>query len=97
MGTQRSSARLIYVAGKARMPISESFSLFGKVGVASNTFSLESNLQASSRYTFIRPMAGVGVDYNFTRNIAAVLEFNYDGASKTYTQRKMELGLKYSF
>lgn len=93
----RLSSRLIYVAGKASMPISESFSLFAKLGVAANTVSSESNLQASSRYTFIRPMAGFGVSYNLTKNIAGVLEYNYYGASKNFRQQKVELGLKYSF
>ena len=91
------SSKLLYVAGKASIPLGESLSLFGKVGLASNKFSREVNSQPAGSISFVRPMFGAGVGYNFTENIAAVVEFNRYGSAQGNTQQKAELGLKYAF
>jgi len=54
-------------------------------------------LQPAGSNSFVRPMSGVGASYNFTKNIAAVVEFNHYGTGQGNTQRKAELGLKYAF
>lgn len=97
--TDRASAssRLVYAAGRARMPLGESLSLVGKLGVAANRISTEFNTQKSGSYSFVRPMVGIGADYAFTSHVSGVLEFNYYGRSAGYTQQKLELGLKYGF
>ena len=91
------SSKLLYLAGKASMPLGESFALFGKVGVAANKFSSVVNSQPAGNISFIWPMFGVGASYNFTRNVAAIVEFNHYGTGQGKTQRKAELGLKYAF
>jgi opacity protein-like surface antigen len=85
------------MAGKATMPVNDSISLFGKLGLAENMFSIDSGIQASGRTSFVSPMLGFGTNYNITKNIAAALEFNYYGAQNRYKQQKLELGLKYGF
>jgi OOP family OmpA-OmpF porin len=95
--TFNTSSKLLYVAGKATMPVSESFDLFGKFGLAANKFSTERNAQPSTSKSFVRPMLGFGMDYRITMHISGVLEYNYYGASDNSTQQKVELGLKYSF
>ena len=91
------STKLLNVAGKASMPLGESFALFGKVGVAANEFTSVVNSQPAGSFSFVRPMFGVGASYNFTKNIAAVVEFNRYGSAHGNTQRKAELGVKYAF
>lgn len=91
------SSKLMYVAGKASMPLGDSFTLFGKAGVAANKFSSELNSQPAGSSSFVRPMFGGGASYNFTKNIGAVVEFSYYGNKQGNTQRKAELGLKYAF
>lgn len=91
------SSRLLYAAGKAEVPLGESFSLFGKFGLAANRFTTRHNSQASESETFVRPMVGFGVDYNITKHITGVLEYNYYGKSGAMRQQKLELGLKYKF
>lgn len=96
-GAVNISSKLWYAAGKASMPLGESFKVFGKLGVAANKYSAESNLNVSGANSFVRPMIGFGADYRITNRIAAVLEFNRYGKSGNNTQQKLELGLKYSF
>lgn len=91
------SFKLLYVAGKASKPLGESFSLFGKFGLAANKFSTQHSSQASESNTFVRPMLGFGVDYKISEHISGVLEYNYYGKSGGLTQQKLELGLKYKF
>ena len=94
----RMASTLFYAAGTGRMPVSESFSLFGKLGLASNKFTIDPNFQASSSTSSVRQMLGFGADVKFTKHLSAVLEFNYYGtAGKTFKQQKLETGLKYAF
>lgn len=91
------TSKLLYVAGKASKPLGESFTLFGKFGLAANKYSTQYNQQPSRSESFVRPMLGFGVDYNVTKHISGVVEYNYYGATREFRQQKMELGLKYKF
>lgn len=91
------SSTVLYAAGRANMPLGESFNVFGKIGIAANRFSAESNFGASGVNSFVRPMFGFGVDYRITDRLAGVIEYHRYGKSGNSTQQKMELGLKYSF
>jgi OOP family OmpA-OmpF porin len=94
----RTSSKLIYLSGKAAMPLGDSFSLFGKLGVAANRFSTNGGEnRAASSDSWVRPMLGFGADYKLSRRVSAALEFDYYGANGKYTQQKLELGLKYAF
>lgn len=95
--TANLSSELLYVAGKANMPLGESFDLFGKFGLAANKYSMESSTQSPSSKSFVRPMMGFGAGYRITKQISGVLEYNYYGASGNFRAQKVELGLKYSF
>lgn len=95
----RITSSVVYLAGKAGLPVSDAFSLFGKIGLAANRFNTESSgLQAANNSSSVRPMLGFGANYDITKNIAAVLEFNYYGtAGQNFKQQKLELGLKFGF
>jgi OOP family OmpA-OmpF porin len=94
----RISSKMMYLAGKASMPLGERFSVFGKLGLASNKFTTEGTNITSSSTSTVRPMLGFGASASVTRNIAVVLEFNYYGkADKNYTQQKLEIGVQYGF
>jgi OOP family OmpA-OmpF porin len=94
----RTSSKLIYVSGKAAMALGDSFSLFGKLGVAANRFSTNGGEnRAASSDSLVKPMLGFGADYKLTKGVSAALEFDYYGANGKYTQQKLELGLKYAF
>ena len=91
------STKLVYVAGKASVPLGESFSVFGKVGIAANKFSTKQNSLPAGSQSFVRPMVGFGADYAITKRISGVLEYNFYGSSGNRKQQKMELGVKYAF
>lgn len=91
------SSTVWYAAGRANMPLGESFNVFGKIGIAANRYSAESNFGTSGVNSFVRPMFGFGIDYRITDRLAGVLEYNRYGKNGNSTQQKMELGLKYSF
>ncbi len=94
----RISSKLMYVAGKASMPVGESITAFAKLGIAHNKFSTEGTAIPSSSSSSLRPMLGFGASYSVTPHIAATLEFNYYGKSgNNFTQQKLELGLQYKF
>ncbi|WP_426197440.1 outer membrane beta-barrel protein [Massilia sp. DWR3-1-1] len=93
----RISASTWYAAGKASLPLGDSLNVFGKLGIAANRFSAESNRLVSGVNSFVRPMFGVGADYRITDRVAGVFEYNRYGKSGNFTQQKLELGLKYSF
>ena len=97
VATLNVSAKMAYVAGKASMPLGESFGLFGKFGLAVNRISETRNSQPAIKTSFVRPMLGFGFDYKITKHIAGVLEYNYYGSASGFQQQKVELGLKYAF
>lgn len=93
----RGTAQLLYGAGKYTVAVGDAFSVFGKVGVARNGFTIDYGAQSTTHASFVRPMAGVGASYSVTSRLAAVLEYDYYGAEDHFRQQKVELGLKYGF
>lgn len=96
----RMASKVFYVAGTARMPVSEAFSLFGKFGLAANKFTSDRDVfqGSSGSKSSVRPLLGFGIDYKVTQRLSAVLEYNYYGTvGNGSQQQKAELGLKYAF
>ncbi len=102
------NAHALYAAAVGTLPINESFSLFGKVGLSANytkakfttidTGTPPINRSESDSETKIKPMIGIGANFNFTKQIAATLEYQYFG--KVVEDLKVgawTLGLKYGF
>jgi OOP family OmpA-OmpF porin len=98
----RITSSVWYLAGKGSLALNQRFSVFGKLGIAGNRFNRsDSATAATSNFSSLRPMLGFGAEYNITKSVAAVLEYEYFGESssptQSYTQQKLELGLKYHF
>ncbi len=91
------ASKMLYVAGKASAPISTSFSLFGKFGLAANRVSTQFNAQPAGNNNFVRPMLGFGIEYKVTNRVSGVLEYDYYGSSRNFRQQKLELGVKVGF
>jgi OOP family OmpA-OmpF porin len=85
------------------MPVNESFSVFGKLGVASS--SSENNAVAGEQKTSrFAPTFGAGVEYKFTPVITGRLGVDVYGVSATISQIKqnsnatvVNAGVSYSF
>lgn len=102
----------LYAAAVGTLPLNESFSLFGKLGVAVNYSKTNSVttvpgptpgapaqvLRASDSETKAKPMIGVGAAYNFSKQIAVTAEYQYFGkVSGDVKIDSWTVGLKYGF
>ncbi len=104
VGTGSLKASQYSVAGTGTLPLSNNFSLFGKLGISSNHGKV-SSAGASSSGSKTSPMIGVGVAYNFTPQLSARFEyedfgkFSNDGGASGSSIRGNNFGisLKYAF
>ncbi len=98
----------VYAAAVGTLPLHENFSLFGKLGLSANytkakfssvdTATPANNVSGSDSETKVKPMVGIGAAFNFTKQIAATVEYQYFG--KVLDELKVDawtIGLKYGF
>jgi len=102
---QRSlKTQTVYAAVIGKLPITDSFSVFGKTGVATNysKLSFEGSSQEYSK-TITELLLGAGLSYQFTKELAATLDYTHYGTAKTadnaaeFKLDQVSLGLKYNF
>ena len=94
----------IYAAGIGKLPITEAFSIFGKAGAAFNYSNLSSE-GTSKEYskTITELLLGAGFSYQFTRELAAIIDYTYYGKGKVannsaeFKLDQVSFGLKYNF
>jgi OOP family OmpA-OmpF porin len=90
--------RTMYAAATARMPVTDDLAVFGKAGVAYSRSETSSSLTTSvAKASATRPMVGAGVDYKIGKNVSAVLEWNHYGKVGSFSQNKLEAGVKLAF
>ncbi len=103
-GGDRATAepRSYYLAGTATYPIDEAFSVFAKAGVTNNHTKLGATGVPTEKFTHTAAILGVGAAYNFTKNIAGVIE--YENFGKTVDEQggnlksdMVSIGLRYKF
>ena len=75
------------VSGIGNLPLSEEFSVFGKLGaftkLSTEKFSSTDGSDYQQQKTVsIVPMLGFGAEYHFTQNVSLRAEYEYFGASK---------------
>jgi OOP family OmpA-OmpF porin len=94
--------RSYYLAGTAAYPIDEAFSVFAKAGVTNNRTKVGASGIGSEKFTHTAAIFGVGAAYNFTKNIAGVIE--YENFGKTLDEQGgnlksdlISIGLRYKF
>ena len=99
--TARISSDVFSVAGRYTVDLDETFSVFGKAGLAVNRFRYRDSLGQSVRDRLVRPMWGLGVEARLSDSLSMPLEFESFGSGRTqlgeFHQRKLEIGLKLSF
>ena len=94
----------IYAAGIGKLPITEAFSIIGKAGAAFNYSNLSSE-GTSKEYskTITELLIGAGFSYQFTRELAAIIDYTYYGKGKVANNSaefkidQVSFGLKYNF
>jgi OOP family OmpA-OmpF porin len=89
-----------YLAGVGYLPMTNSLSFFGKVGLAVNRTEESFSaflVQGGESTTKTKPMAGVGVSYSLTKKIAGVAEYQHFGKSNGIKASALTFGLTYRF
>jgi opacity protein-like surface antigen len=98
--TQSASGRSLYVAGTGRMPLSSSFALNAKAGLAFGKVSGTNVLPPASDMTGSKRsfMYGVGVEYRLSQNVALTADFDHFGKlSGRVNGNMLSAGLRYGF
>lgn len=89
-----------YVAGVGTLPLTDAFSVFGKLGVTANHINskfTDADGTISNTDTKARALLGVGLAYNFTKEIAGTLEYQYFGKVDEMKLSALTVGVKYGF
>jgi OOP family OmpA-OmpF porin len=91
-----------YLAGVGSLPLTDAFSASAKLGLAVNRYEdqiLSILGNESENVTKIRPMLGLGASYQFTKEVAGVLEYQHFGkiSSADVKSSALTLGVKYGF
>jgi opacity protein-like surface antigen len=81
----------VYLAGVARFPVADAFSVYGKIGPSVNY------LSGDDSETRVRLLVGAGVSYQFDKNWAAVLEYSHFGKTMGMTPTLWSVGARYHF
>lgn len=97
----RLSSNVFMLAGRYTLALDDTFSVFGKAGVALNRFRYRDNLGQSIKDNATRPMWGLGVEAKLSDSLSIPIEFESFGSSRTqlgrFNQRKLEIGARLQF
>ena len=89
-------AQSVYLAGVGTYPLSEAFSVYGKLGATVNRYSGETSFGSDSE-TKLRPLVGAGLGYKFSKEWSAGLEYVYFGEYSDLTLSMWSANLRYHF
>ncbi len=96
----------IYAAGIGKLPVTDALSVFGKAGVAFNYSKLSVvGLPVEFSKTNTALLLGAGLNYQFTKELAATIEYTHYGKGKVAVESEtgdfkidqVSVGLKYYF
>jgi len=86
----------VYLAGVGTYPLSEAFSVYGKLGATINRYS-EKSVFGSDSETRLRPLIGVGLGYKFTKEWSGAVEYVYFGELMDLKMSMWSANLRYHF
>ncbi|QYF95122.1 porin family protein [Massilia sp. PAMC28688] len=99
-GNAETRSRRSYLAAKATMPVTEQFSVYGKLGAVHtkdriNTVYPGLNYSESDNGVY----AGIGGQYNMNEKVALVLEYERNGKKRDFGAKTdaVTVGARYSF
>ncbi len=81
----------VYLAGVAKYPVAEAFSVYGKIGPTVN------HVSGNDSDTRVRVLLGAGVSYKFDKQWAAALEYTHFGETLGVTPTLWSVGLRYHY
>ena len=86
------SGQGVYLAGVARYPFGQGFSVHGKIGPTVNYYSGDGDSE-----TRVRLLLGAGLGYQFDKNWEATLEYTHFGKTLGITPSLWALGVRYHY
>lgn len=89
-----------YVAGVGSYPLTDALFATGKLGLAVNRQEwkiAEPDLIDQHAESKTRVMVGLGLAYNFTKEVAGTLEYQYFGKANEIKVSAITVGIKYGF
>ena len=91
----------LHLSGKGKIKVSESWTLFGKVGAVRHKVDTDLGAGTGRETSQVKPMFGVGASYALTPRLSVSAEVTDYGKVNTQNMklkfRQAQLGLKYSF
>jgi OmpA-OmpF porin, OOP family len=98
--TYSAERQAFYLAGVGSLPVTDAFSVSAKLGLALNRyedklFSVFGN--ETEKETKVRLMLGLGTSYQFTKEVAGVLEYQYFGKISDVKSSALTVGVRYGF
>lgn len=88
------SGQAIYLAGVAKYPFGQGFSVHGKIGPTLNHYSGHGAFDSETR---LRLLLAAGVGYQFDKNWEATLEYTHFGETLDITPTLWSLGVRYHY
>lgn len=98
--TRTYQQQAVYLAAVGSYPLTEAFYAIGKLGVAVNRQkwgSTDPGLLETQTETKTRAMVGLGLAYQFTKEVAGTLEYQYFGKANEIKVSALTAGIKYGF
>jgi opacity protein-like surface antigen len=100
MANVETKSRRTYLAAKATMPVTEQFSVYGKLGAVHTKDKIStdlSNLRYSESDNGV--YAGIGGQYNLNEKVALTLEYERNGKKRDFGAKAdaVSVGARYSF
>ncbi len=89
-----------YLAGVGSVPVTDAFSVSAKLGLAVNRYEEKAFTEFGNqeeKVTKVKPMVGLGASYQFTKEVAGVLEYQYFGKVSDVKTSALTVGVKYGF
>lgn len=98
-GSGSSDAHATYLAAKANVPLADQFSLIGKLGVENTRRSFGTTTGVSGSDNDTGAYAGLGVQYNLSRDVSLTAEYERYGTKKDYGVKPdvWTVGARYNF
>lgn len=89
-----------YLAAIGSVPVTDAFSVSANLGLAINRYEEQIFTvlgDDAEKITKVRPMLGLGASYQFTKEVAGVLEYQYFGKVSDVKTSALTVGIKYGF
>lgn len=76
--------KVFYAAGIGKYAVTDAFNVYGKLGIGFNRTEATATTGVTKKETLTRGMYGVGVSYNFTKEIAGVIDYTVYASDSIY-------------